>query len=380
MLGYKAVASQRLAANVVSSIREIGRDAWNACFPGEVETYDYLAAVEDAGLAGFVWRYVVVRECGGVVAAMPAFLCDYALDTTLESRMRTVMAGIRKVFPPFLMLRLACLGSPCTETGVVGFSPSVPEVRRAEIFLDLLLAFETYAASEGCGLVALKDISLPLDPIVDRVLRTRGYARIGSMATAWLDIDFNSIDAYLATLTSGTRKDMRRKLRSRDRVRIEYRHDLEGVLDRVIELYKDTRTRSEWQFEELTPAYFSGVLANMRGRSFCVLYYVDDQLLAANLLVHDGRTLVDKFFCMDAERGRSHNLYYLSWFTNLEHCLRNGMNRYQSGQAYYANKVRLGSRLTPNVMLFRHRNRLVQWILRVVSPLFDVGEKQEDAC
>jgi len=378
---HSAALGDRRTARVAHTIRDFGRDAWNACFPGEIETFDYLAAVEYAGITGFSWRYVVVCDGPEIVAAMPAFLCDYALDTTLEAGLlSTIITSVRRVFPAFLKLRLACLGSPCTEAGVVGFNPCVPEDRQEEMFLRLLDAFEAHAASEGCGLAALKDLSLPLHPVVNQALSSRGYAGADGMATAWLDINFNSIDAYLAGLSSGTRKDMRRKLRMRDQVRIEYRRDLEGALDRVTALYRDTRARSEWQFEELTPEYFEGVLANMMGRSFCVLYYVGDELLAANLLVHDGHTLVDKFFCMDAERGRPYNLYYLSWFTNLEYCLRHDMRRYQSGQAYYANKVRLGGRLTSNLMLFRHRNRLIQSILRTAAPFFSVGNEREDAC
>ena len=71
-------------AEVHYSIRAIGRDAWNACFSSEVEDFDCLLAIEEAGLEGFEWRYVTVTEGGRVSAAVPAFLCLYALDTTLS--------------------------------------------------------------------------------------------------------------------------------------------------------------------------------------------------------------------------------------------------------------------------------------------------------
>jgi hypothetical protein len=77
---------------------------------------------------------------------------------------------------------------------------------------------------------------------------------------------------------------------------------------------------------------------------------------------------------MDGEQGRPYNLYFLSWFTNLRYCLEHGIGRYQSGQAYYENKVRLGSKLTANAMFFRHRNPFLQKILRLVSPLFSTDE------
>ena len=139
-------------------------------------------------------------------------------------------------------------------------------------------------------------------------------------------------------------------------------------------LYHDTRNRSDWQFEELTPEYFERILTRMAGRSYCAFYFVEDRLLATNLIVHDEHVAIDKFFCMDGEKGRPYNLYFLSWFTNLRYCLDHGISRYQSGQAYYENKIRLGSKLTSNAMFFRHRNPFLQRLLRLVSPLFSSDE------
>ena len=110
-------------------------------------------------------------------------------------------------------------------------------------------------------------------------------------------------------------------------------------------------------------AYFAGILDHMSGKSFCTLYFAEDKLLAANILVHNESTLIDKFFCMDGEEGRAYDLYYLSWFANLRYCIDHRIARYQSGQAYYENKLRLGSRLTANTMYFKHRNKGAQWLL-----------------
>lgn len=364
-----------LDARVATSIADIDRDDWDQCFPGEPEAYDYLLTVEQAGIAGFDFCYATVYEGGYLVAAMPGFITRYALDTTLEpGRIRDAIAKLRRIWPGFLTLPLACLGSPCTETGNVGFHPSVGKPRQEALFETLLKCFEAFAKSRQCVLGALKDVAQPVAPGMERVIQAHGYAPLGGMPTAWLPIDFPDMETYFARLSSGTRKDMRRKLRARDKVRVEYRTELGDYLPRVMELYHDTRNRSEWQFEELTPAYFEGILKSMPGRSFCTMYFVGDDLLAANLLVHSEHTLIDKFFCMDETAGRPYNLYYLSWFENIGYCLKHGMTRYQSGQAYYTNKVRLGSRLTPNEMYFRHRNPVLQRLLRAVSPFFAADE------
>jgi hypothetical protein len=56
-------------ARVVESLGEIGRAPWDSLFPGSLETYDYLLAVEQAGLPDFRWRYVTVSEGDSLLAA-----------------------------------------------------------------------------------------------------------------------------------------------------------------------------------------------------------------------------------------------------------------------------------------------------------------------
>ncbi|WP_173993817.1 GNAT family N-acetyltransferase [Agrobacterium fabrum] len=370
-----AVRTGEVVSRISKTILDIDPAAWNICFPGHVEDYDCLLAIEEAGLTGFEWRYITLVENGRILAAMSFFICPYMLDTTLEDGLvRRTVRRMRQRFPRFLTLRLACLGSPCTESASIGFHPDVGVSQRVVLFGALLNAFEASAADEKCSLMALKDVPETTPAALIDVLSKRRYAALGSLPTASLDIDFETIDAYLEGLSAGTRKDMRRKLKSFEKVRIETRSNFADFLPQVMALYHDTRNRSEWQFEELTDTYFSGVLARMEGRAFCTFYFVGDTLMAANLLVHDKHTLIDKFFCMDGDGGRPYNLYFLSWFTNLRHCLEHGFTRYQSGQAYYENKVRLGSTLTANTMYFRHRNPVLQTLLRLVSPLFSTDE------
>ena len=354
-------------ARVATSIHEIGRAAWEACCPGRLQDFDYLAAVEASGLAGFQWRYVLVSEAGRPLAAAPGFFTDYSLDTTLTDAGRRLVAATRRLAPRAFTLSLASLGSPCTETLGLGVAPG--EARRRELIATLLAAFEETAAAAGCWLLALKDA-----PSDDRDLKRAalglGYQATPGMPAAELVIDFADLDGYLARLSHATRKDMRRKLRRSDRVRVELRDDLAGLENRALELYRQTRARSDLQFEDLTAAYFTGVPAAMGERALCPCYFLGDELIGFNLLLQDGETLLDKFFCMESARGPQHDLYFLSWFTNVRLCLDRGLKRYRSGQAGYATKLRLGSRLVGAEMLFRHRRPLVNRALRLAAPWF----------
>lgn len=356
-------------ARVVRSISQIGREAWDACFPDALEGYDYLAAVEAAGLAGFDWRYAVVEEAGRVIAAAPGFFTDYSLDTTLTGLGRRLVAATRKVAPRAFQVRMACLGSPCTEDVGLGFAADLTPQRRSEALQALLAAFEAAAAQAGCWLLAIKDAPETQRQVWAAAAREAGYQLTPGMPSAELAIDFEDLDGYLARLSAATRKDMRRKLKALAELRIEVVDDLTGLEPRIVELYRQTRERSDLQFEDLTAAYFTGVLARLRERALCVVYWAGEDLVGFNLLLRDGTTLLDKFFCMDSVRGPALNLYFVSWFTNVRLCLEQGLARYQSGQAAYENKLRLGSRLIGADMYFRHRRPLVNRALQWAAPL-----------
>lgn len=358
---------------VVASLDEVDRAAWNRLFPGEAEDHDYLRAIEAAGLIGFRWRYALAFEGGALVAAAPGFLMDYALETTLDGRWRRWASAVRRLAPRLLTLRAACIGSPCTERALVGFAPEVPSGVRSDLMKALVVGFETAARAEGCDLVALKDVAAADLAAWSAGARDLGYCGLASQPSADLAIDFADVDAYAARLSASARKDMRRKLRVRDQVRVEVRQDVDDVMPRIMDLYAQTRARADLALETLTPDYFRGVLKALPGRAMMVLYWEGEDLLAANLLIAEGPTLVDKYFCMDGVRGRALNLYFLSWFTNIGLCLSSGRTRYVAGQAAEDVKRRLGSRLTATAHYFRHRNPLHQAILVALAPLFATG-------
>jgi predicted N-acyltransferase len=355
---------------VVETLADVDRDAWSALFPGDLEDYDYLTAVERSGLDGFCWRYVLVSEGGDLVAAAPGFITDYPLETTLGGPGRRIADAVLRAFPRLLTLRLGCIGSPCAERAQIGVAPQVSPGRRADYVRTLVDGFERAARREGCSLIGLKDVAEADRPAWAASLEALGYRAVDSMPVAHLPVDFADLDEYCARLSPATRKDMRRKLRVLDDVRIETRTEIDDVIDRVMGLYADTRGRAKAGLEVLTADYFRGVLRRMPGRALMVLYYAGPRLLAANLLLRDGDTLLDKYFCMDAAEGRSLNLYFISWFTNLRLCLEAGQTRYQAGQAAYGAKLRLGARLSGATNFFRHRNPLVNAALRFAAPLF----------
>ena len=354
---------------IIETIEAVDPAAWDACQRDPTEGYAYLRAVEQAGLAGFAFRYVLLEQAGRLLAAVPMFLTRYRLETTLDGSGPLFVGRIRQVFPAFLAPKLTCIGSPCTETAPLGLLPGLSPAEAAAHIARLLAAVEGVAACEGAGLIGIKDMAEADRPTWGGAATAHGFTEVAGMPTAWLPIDFPDVETYLTGLSPGTRRNMRRKLRAAPAVRTETRDTIDDVIDRVMALYAETLDRADMRFETLTAEYFRGVLAAMPGDAFATLYWVGDDLLAFNLLRRDGDTLLDKYFCMDAAEGRRHSLYFLSWFGNIQYCLDHDLTRYVAGQASYAGKVRLGCRLEPTAMFFRHRQPLLNRALRLAAPM-----------
>jgi hypothetical protein len=160
---------------------------------------------------------------------------------------------------------------------------------------------------------------------------------------------------------------MRRKLRVASAIRVEYRRDVRDVLDEIGALYQATAARSDVRFENPPARFFSNVVEAMRGHGWCVLYWLGDTLVAFNLLLDAPGRVIDKEIGMHYDFARAYNLYFLSWMTNVRHCIARRIPIYQSGQGLYGPKLRLGSRLLPQWQYFRHRNPLINAVLRLVS-------------
>src|SRR5262249_44075763 len=255
---------------------------------------------------------------------------EYRLETTVERHWKRWVEWLSRIVPNLTSLRLVCFGSPVTETCHIGFAPDLcPETK--EILLRLLFdSLERHAAELDISLVAIKDVAASDVELVAQCLRGR-YQRLAGLPTAVLPLPFADSEAYLRSLSRATRKDMRRKLKAATGIAIERSRHIDAVLPEVAALYDETHGRSELQFEHLPPAYFANVLRRLGDRASCFLYWQDDELVAFNIVLHDRDRLVDKFLGMRQAVARKHNLYFLSWMTNVEYCLANGIPVYQSG-------------------------------------------------
>jgi hypothetical protein len=363
------------SGSIAAGVAEVDAQAWDACFPGEAEGYAYYAVCDAAAAAagiGVRTAAACVADETGIVAVVPFFRLDYRLDTPLQGRLRAIAEQIARRLPGLAVLKVLCIGSPYAERCHLGFTPRLSPQQRQAAFGVLQQVLAERALIEGAHLVAWKDLCPADAQAFGGSLAGDGFARLGSLPVAVLDLPFADEAAYLATLSSATRKDIRRKLAKAGAVRIEMRRSIAGIEAEIAALYESTRAESGLDYgdlEVLPPGYFAGVSQALGDRAVFALYWVGETLAAFNLLLVEPDRVVDKFLGMRYPLARDHNLYAVSWMANVRFCLANGIARLQSGQTAYASKLRFGSRLEPSTIFFRHRRPVFNWALRRLSPL-----------
>jgi hypothetical protein len=362
-----ATGAPEMELVVARSISEFSPAEWNRLFPGELEDGSYYLAVERARLPGFEWLYFGVRVGGELRAAVPAFVAEYRLDTTLEGGLRRVVSSLSRAVPALLCPRVLSLGSPVAEACHMGFAVGSGPAERQRMFELILDACDRHARRHGARMLAIKDASDGQSGSLREPIAARGMRRQPGLANATLALPFESFDDYLASLSRATRKDLRRKLRKRKELRIEWRRDVQGLRDDVLRLYRNTLQRAPMHFEELTADYFEQVLAGLGERAWCVCYWLGGTLVAFNLVLVDDGRLLDKYIGMDYRHAREFNLYYLSWMENVRHAIERRIPVYQSGQGLPEEKLRLGSTLSQNWLWYRHRNRLIDGTMRAAE-------------
>ena len=342
--------------------------AWQSLLPNSLETYSYHLAFAQANVEGFKTGFVTVFEAEKVVLIAPTFVMNYALDTTVQGKLKFFTTKIRGMFPKLMNLRLLCVGSAVTDSAKIGF-----EKINTEIIQTLNNKLAEIATAEKASVIAFKDVTAADLAQLKSPLQALGFSVVDNMPVAKNIINYNRLDDYLASVSYSTRKGLRRKMKSFSQLRIEEYNGMPPQLDEIIQLYLNCYEKSELKFEKLNHDFFENLAKFLPNNCRYVLYYLDKKLIGFNCLLHGHGILMDKYIGLDYAKSLEVNLYSLSWLHNISMCIRDGFHTFQSGQAAYETKLSLGATLEQTYIVFKHRNRLINPLLKLASRVLAYG-------
>ncbi|MBJ7262560.1 MAG: GNAT family N-acetyltransferase [Burkholderiaceae bacterium] len=284
----------------------------------------------------------------------PAFIAPFDILTTLAPEVRRRLMSVPLLGRWLSRWRVPTVFVGTTVTEYAPLSADLsPAMRAARWRYDLGRRFP---------LCVVKDLpqSSPLLGARDNAdanllvaaCRDAGFIVLAGQSLAYVPIDFASIDDYLARLSSGRRKDLRRKLRTRDALEASHwrsgdaRYDRDALIDQYYALYAETYAQSEIQFDRLTRPFLAAILRDPENGGVCFEYRENGELLGFNLCFERDGMLIDKYIGLRYPAARHHNLYFVSWFVNLEYALKHGMHSMVAGWTDPQVKAALGASFT----------------------------------
>lgn len=310
----------------------------------------------------------------------PAFLADFDLLTTLDE----VAISVRVLFERFPILkRLVCFPTLFVGTTATEYAnyPDRPN------YLPLIGALMTQMRARKAQLLIVKDIPENSPLLTERENQKAsqllkecteaGFLSVAGQALAYVPIDFASIDEYMMRLSKSRRKEFRKKIKDSAHVVVEELscgdpEFCDGVfLEKLYDMYLQVYRQSEIHFDLLSRNFFHDLLNSSHQGGKVFLYKVGGRLIGYNIcFVHENR-LVDKYVGFVYPEAREANLYFLSWFYNLEYALKNRLEYYIAGWTDPKVKAALGASFT----LTRHavyiRNPILRAILKPLQHLFE---------
>jgi hypothetical protein len=329
-----------------ASAVELGR-----LFPEPSITATLLPLLQESGIDGFNLRSIVVSKDDVPILLLPLFECLYDLSTFAKGWTKKSLKAAGSLIPSIFHPHVLGVGLLEGGWSEIGIDPHLDAHTLEAAWEKALGALQILATESKSDIVAFYNFNYH-GKLPGEVLEK--FNRVPWMPCARLPITFNSLEEYLSCLSRAARKDLRRKMRVSHKVRVVRSRNISPFLDRIYKLYLETVGRGRTAFGVHNRLFFEKICEKVQGAEY-MLYFVQDELAAFNLLVVKQEAMVDKYFCMDYELGRKYNLYVLSWLENLRTCVEQKIPVYQAGQGAEKTKAHMGATFIPSLILFRHR-------------------------
>jgi len=207
-------------------------------------------------------------------------------------------------------------------------------------------------------------------------LENLGFVLLDGMSLAWVPIDFPSVGAYIARLSSGRRVDIRRKLK-RSRVDIDIVptgsswFDDDAIITSLYRLYGNVYAHSEVHFDLLIEDFFRALLRDPGSGGLLFVYRHAGEIIGWKLCYVYAGMLLGKYVGFAYPQAREQNLYFVSWFHCLEVALERGLSHFVAGWTSATIKRYLGAHTTRTRHAAYLRNPLLRGGLRQLSRYFE---------
>ena len=326
--------SVKPAVSVHSRIREIGREAWDACASNPdynanpFVAYDFLDALEESNCAvertGWGPRHLsVVDEAGRVAAVMPLYLKSHSQgEYVFDHSWADAYERAGGAYYPKLLC--ASPFSPVTGPRLLARPDVDADAARRVLLGGALTVCERYGASS-------LHVTFPREDDW-RFLGDQGLLRRQNQQYHWHNAGYQTFDDFLAALSSGRRKTIRRERRDAqaglDIVGLTGSGITEDHWDAFFGFYMDTGSR-KWGRPYLSRPFFSMLGERMADKVLLLMAGREGRWIAGALNLIGGDCLYGRNWGCLEDVPFLH--FELCYYQAIEHAIRLGLPRVEAG-------------------------------------------------
>ncbi len=346
------------------SLAEIPRARWDALVGPDavVRSHAYLCAIEASAVANCRYYFPVVYDAAG---EMLAHTCAYTVTTDLSQllprSMRRVVAIVRRLWPKFLCFRITECGAPMVAAHAITLRRDVP---RVPLIRAIERAVADIARAENSALVVFRDFT-DADRAPFAALSELDYNRVYNLPLARVHIRWPSYEAYLSSMRSRYRKDIRRRLQRAvtdgQRVRVQESFG-EQAANWAAQARNIQEHASGFKREVPTRAYYEHMDRALGKASLLLVVERGGRGVAHGMVLLDGENATATYF------GREPGPPRAEWFHLLNEAIRIGIERgcryVHLGRGSYDAKSLAGADVEPLHVYCKCRYRIVNALMK----------------
>lgn len=310
---------------------------------------------------------------------IPAFRAKYDLLLTAEKRVKKILSPFAFLIPkPLTMF----IGTTVSEYSVYpdGVSPS-------QVYEGITDEF----VKSKCSLLVVKDIPLdsPLLSVKENEFSKallsefegNKFIIVQGEALAYVPVNFSGVDEFMQRFSKSRKKDFRRKLKSLNEIEIEGvktgdSYFTEQICAELYDLYLKVYYDSDIRFDLLPWKFFLETLMDGTLDGIVFVYRRNGKIIGFNLCFVHNNYLVDKYIGLSYPESHEYNIYFVSWFHNLEYCVKNGLSAYIAGWTDPKIKSYLGADFTYTYHAVYVRNPFLRIVLGKLRRFFEADRNE----
>ncbi|MGH9346499.1 MAG: GNAT family N-acetyltransferase [Vicinamibacterales bacterium] len=364
---FSVALGNGLRMQVCRDIGDVDARQWDSILGPEdvLMSHAFVTACQVARIEDADFWHLLVSRGEDVVCAATLHRMPVSLDLLSSGLTRKAIDALKAGWPGFLRLPVLFCGLPVSCGRPCLKIPRAADVEESSA--AVAAAMESVAAATSTPLLCLKEFDRDAIRRMD-VFLSYGYFRAPSLPSCSIELRWSSFPAYLASLRSGYRRQIRSSLRTRrdGRLRVERLDHFSSRIDTVFALYQQTVSRAPHRLETLNCEFFRQL--DTLGTAKGIVIELDGRTVGAAVMVAGSDVAIFLFAGLAEDRLPQWQVYQNLVAEVVAAAIDSGARRLELGQTSYDMKSRMGAREDPRFIYLRYRRALGHSILRGVAP------------